>query len=291
MERIQNNYLTAECTIYCAALHSLRINSLSRTVSLALKDEKEHTDSPTYSGNTIFPFAGRIENGVFGTLRLDQNEGKNSLHGGRDARKAVFTLKDISRTSVTYSLKRENGEDSIPSKREYTAKFSLEENSILIEYSMRSDTPVLCDMTNHLYLNLNGDEDIRDEFIKVDADEVVINDEDNIPRRLILVQNTPFDLRTLKKLGDIIDKKELSPSKGLNNAYLLNNGKQAILQGKDIKMVATSNSEAVVIYSGGYLEKKSSFVAIEFQSVPLNAMRPVTDNFHRWIRFSFQNLS
>lgn len=43
-----------------------------------------------------------------------------------------------------------------------------------------------------------------------------------------------------------------------------------VLAGKDLNMEIDSDTPVVLVYSGGFLEKEDSFVALEFQSLSGN---------------------
>lgn len=259
-------------------------------MTLVLHSEAAHNTDPSYSGNCIFPFAGRIEGALFEGIQLDRNDGANSLHGGRGAQKAIFTSASLQEDAVCYSLHREAGEDRLPVPRDYSVRYFVDGSSLLIDLSMEAPAPVLCDMTCHLYLNPNGLGCVDNCQIKVDASQVVINKEDHTSKEVIPVEGTSFDLRTWKSLGTVIAAPALAFSHGLNNAFLLDKGGAVCLKNDDLIITCRSDSEGMVIYSGGYLDPPSSFIALEAQSLPINSHRPVTKRFRRTIRFDFEEI-
>ncbi len=287
MDIIQDDILTIELTETCAALHSIVFRKTGREVTLKLADEMEHACHPSYSGNTILPFAGRIKGAVFDSTRLDANDGANSLHGGSDAHHLPFEKAAATQTSVTYRLTRRPGEDCLDAMRTYTVTYALENGCLNIRHEMDSDRPVLVDTTCHLYLNLDGSETVRDHIIKVDSNAIVLNDSGHCAREIVPTAGTPFDLSKPRRLGDLIDLEEFAFSKGVNNAYVLDNDRQVVLSTDELSVIATSDSDAVVLYSGGYLDKPHSHIAIEFESLPFADTRPVLSHYSRSFSFRF----
>ncbi|MBO8435688.1 MAG: hypothetical protein IAA97_01740 [Spirochaetes bacterium] len=189
---------------------------------------------------------------------------------------------------MEYRIERKAREDRIPSEREYITSFSLNGNKFEIDFSMFSAHPVIADMTSHLYFNLSGEETVKNHLLSIDAESCVINNPDHTAREIIPVDDTIFDFRTPKKLGKAIDSPLLSFSHGLNNAFILTGSRNVVLSTSDMKLTGQADTDAVVIYSGGYLFPESSFVAIEFQEIPINSRRTVTEEAHRHIEFTLE---
>ena len=287
MDVIENDYLKVLTTPYAAAIHSIYSKKYDRVITLVLQEEKEHTTSPTYSGNMIFPFAGRIKGALFNGIQLDRNDGENSLHGGFTSRKAVFERKYQKDTEIEYGITRSAGEDCLDARREYIARYSLNGNTICIDFSMRSEKAVIADMTSHLYFNLSGEESIRNHELSIEADKVVINNTDHTAKEIIAVDNTIFDFQKPKKLKETIESPELAFSCGLNNAFILS-GNSLKLSAGGIKLTGKADTTAVVVYTGGYLDNPSSYIAIEFQDIPINSKRTVTKEASRHIEFTIE---
>ncbi len=285
MEILENSFLRVETTENDAALHSIIVKALNRETTLKLENEAAHLSHSSFSGNVLFPFAGRIKGAKIKNLILDANEGNNSLHGGKEAQKAVFTRKDKAKTSITYSLHRTKGEDCLPVDRDYFITYTLQDNALVVNLKMESDSPTLVDMSLHSYFNLSGEKTIENHLIKVDCDAVVINDSEHCAKELIPVKGTVFDLNTPALLKNIVTSDHPALSKGLNNAFRLTG--KVELKCDDLTLIASSDSEAVVLYSGDYLDVPSSHIAIEFESLPFNENREFSDHFSRTIKFEF----
>lgn len=287
MDYLENEYLAVETTACAAAVHSVYLKKAGRTVTLVLDREEDHNTDPSYSGNVIFPFAGRIKDALFNSIRLDRNDGNNSLHGGRDAHLAVFRKEAGDECSVVYSLERRRGEDNLPAHRLYTVSYTLSGSSLRIRLHMESDVPVLCDMTSHMYFNLSGEETVGRHLMRIRADRAAINNEDHTFRELIDPRGTCLDFSSFRELDEAIRAPELAFSHGLNNAYRLAGSPAVELKAGGVSLSADSDSRAAVIYTGGYLPVPSGFAAIEFQDLPASSERQVTADFTRTISFTF----
>lgn len=285
MDMIENDHLRILCTPYCAAIHCIYSKKHGRSISLVLPSESDHATSPTYSGNTIFPFAGRIPGAFFNGLELDRNDGMNSLHGGFGPRAAIFERCSATSGRIEYRLSRKRGDDRLPVEREYRTGFSLDGNAISIDLSMEAERPVLADMTSHLYFNLSGERTIRNHMLSIDAEKCVLNNEDHTAREIIDVAGTAMDFRTPRRLSEIMDEPFLAFSHGLNNAFILGKDHAAALSADGMKLTGISDSAAVVIYTGGFLDPPSSYIAMEFQDIPVNSCRTVADRTSRHIEF------
>lgn len=289
MDVIESSELAVELSSFSAAVHSLYVKRPGRYVTLRLPDERLHMDDPSYSGNTVFPYAGRIKGAVWKGMKLDRNDGCNSLHGGFPAHKACFDLLEKSRFHALYHIHRNTGEDGLSCERDYFVRYEVKDGTLLIRHMMSASLPVLCDTTCHLYFNLDGSRTVDNHLIKLESDEMVINDSEHCGKGIIKTGGTVFDLSGGKRLDSVIHCDELSFSRGLNNAYILKEGSSLQLSAGGIKLTAASDSPAVVLYSGGYLEQPFSFLAVEFQGIPINSMREEWKEYERNFAFTFSS--
>lgn len=252
-----------------------------------LRAREDHADDPSYSGNTVFPLAGRIRGSRIGSFALEANDGPNCLHGGTSSRQACFSLSSRSSDSLTWTVCREAGEDGLPAARTYTTRYALDGKRLLIDMMMDSDRTVPCDMTSHLYFNLSGESDILNHVIQADSSRIVVNDSSHCAFAVRKSAGTDYDISRPRRLADVTSSPLFSFSKGLNNAYILDEGGAVRLSAGGLRLTGRSDSRAVVLYTGGYLEHPMSHIAIEFEDLPFSSTRQMTDRFRRHIEFSF----
>ncbi|PID64222.1 MAG: hypothetical protein CR962_01840 [Gammaproteobacteria bacterium] len=80
--------------------------------------------------------------------------------------------------------------------------YTLEENSLIIDYHADTDSDTVCALTNHAYFNLDGDSntdkpiDARKQQLFIPTDKYMPVDIAGIPvKNLVDVTDTPFDFR------------------------------------------------------------------------------------------------
>ena len=172
-----------------------------------------------YFGVVAGRFANRIGNGCFQidgkNYQLDQNDGKNCLHGGFvGINHRVFDIEPVQIDENLAGLKlfylSKDGEQGMPGNLKITVFYLLSpENKIHIKYVLESDKKTPVSLTNHTYFNLSGDckENIFDTELQIESENILENDDNLIPTgKLLKVENTAFDFRKAKKIGADIEK-------------------------------------------------------------------------------------
>ncbi len=256
-----------------------------------------------YSENAaaLGSFIGRNANRIGGAkvtidgvvYELEKNNGKNNLHSGSDRShyklfEAEIVEEEFSST-VTFSRTFPDMEQGFPGNLEMNISYTLtEENEFIIEYRGISDKDTVINPTNHSYFNLNGEGDILNHSLCVDADCFTAISEDLIPTGEILeVDGTPMDFRTAKEVGRDIgeDYLYLKLAGGYDHNYVLNNGagdvkKIAAITGdkSGITMEIMTDLPGMQVYTANFLTdtkgkegavyKKHSGICFETQYFP-----------------------
>ncbi|MGB3800639.1 MAG: galactose-1-epimerase, partial [Lewinella sp.] len=81
-------------------------------------------------------------------------------------------------------------------------------------------------LTNHTYFNLGGGETVLDYILQVDADRFTpVNDKQIPTGELPDVRNTPFDLRSPKRVGEAIDADhpQVEAAGGFDHNFVISN--------------------------------------------------------------------
>ena len=175
----------------------------SRRVVLGLDTIEDYKAHSPHFGAVPGRFANRIAGGRF-TLEgraydLPRNDhGVNTLHGGPHGfSKRPWVLGDCSDTSVTLTLRSENGDEGFPGTLEATCIYTLVEPATLrFELSAVTDKTTVVNLTNHSYFNLDGSPDILDHEVTIVAEAITPTDATLIPTGQIApVAGTAFDFR------------------------------------------------------------------------------------------------
>ncbi|XP_048734653.2 galactose mutarotase-like isoform X3 [Ostrea edulis] len=184
-------------------------------ICLGFDGMEGYAENPPYLGALIGRYANRIAEGRFTidgkTYQLDTNNEPNALHGGKVGfDKRVWESKiDGDVLQLTYVSA--DGEEKYPGEVKVTVRYQLtDDNELVIQYSATTSAKTVINLTNHAYFNLGGQVsgdigNIFDHNVTITADKYTPVDEVSIPTGVIAdVDKTPWDLRTMKNLGEMI---------------------------------------------------------------------------------------
>lgn len=229
--------------------------------------------SGTGFGATIGRNGNRIGKAQFTlngkTYQLDKNNNGNNLHSGLDYyHYRMWTVKETTEDSITFSLYSLNGDQGYPGNFDVDVTYTLTgDNELRIDYNGIPDQDTIINMTNHSYFNLNGHAsgNVLEQEVWVDADAFTPTDIELIPTGEIRsVEGTPMDFRVKKPIGRDIeeDYEALKFGGGYDHNWCLNNN------GKFAKVIEMSAKESgitmevytdlpgVQIYSGNFLREE-----------------------------------
>jgi len=181
-----------------------------------------------YFNAVIGRYAGRIANGAFTldeqTYKTTQNDGPNTLHGGRGTHDLLWEITARKKDKLRLECVLEDGQDGFPGRLEIAASYILtDENELSIEYFARSDKDTVINLTNHAFFNL-GAPDILGHRLMIDAASYTPLNNARIPTGdLAPVKNTVFDFRQFKEIGKDIKDIALKPTKGYDHNFVLDN--------------------------------------------------------------------
>lgn len=226
---IDGNY-SVSITDFGAAVVSFKCpDKFSNTTDIVLgyDNAEGYSKLNGYLGATVGRFANRIKNGEF-TLNgkkytLLKNDGQNSLHGGKNCfSNKMFSVSENG-NSLKFSALSEDLEEGFPGKLDFSVTFTLNSGKLIIDYYAISDKDTIINITNHSYFNLNGKGNIYDTFIKINADRFCRNDSSCLPTgEKVYVENTDMDLRSFKKLGDVLnsDYPDIKNTGGIDHNFI-----------------------------------------------------------------------
>lgn len=223
-------------------------------------------------GALIGRYANRIKNGqivIDGNLvQLPCNNGPNCLHGGPNGwQYQVFDVVEYDSTHVKMSLVSPDGDNSFPGEVQASVEYMLtNRNGLEIHYQAQSSATTVINLTNHSYFNLNadGNTDVLNHLLTIDADRYTPIDGTSIPLgTLDSVEGTPMDFRQSKAVGNDIgaDFEQLSRGSGYDHNWVLNtNGRLdspcALLESPvtGIVMEVFTTEPGMQVYTGNFLD-------------------------------------
>jgi aldose 1-epimerase len=231
-----------------------------------------------YFGATVGRFANRIANGRFTldghSYQLPQNDGVNSLHGGRqgfDKRVWSATASQTAHANVlrlTYVSAA--GEEGYPGALTVHVTYKLgDDDTLAIEFQATATAPTPVNLANHAYFNLSGDpaRPILGHRLTLNADRYTPVDATLIPTgELRAVAGTEFDFRAPHEIGSRINDadEQLARGHGYDHNWVLNQQQPgemtlaAVLQdpasGRSLEIRTTQ--PGLQFYSGNFLNGK-----------------------------------
>lgn len=243
--------------------------------------------SNKFSGKTLGRVAGRIKDGLLKinnkTYRLERNELKNTLHGGKHSlsfRNFETSISEsVDAINVVFKYTSLDKECGFPHDVRFIIVYSLmkNKNKLSIHYHALANELTPVSLSPHIYWRLTG-KDVLDHTLKLNADEVT-----TLNQQLIIVGtekvNKIYDFRKAKKIRqDILKAAKDNPrANGYDCGFILNKSKkpQVELKNNHIKLSIHTDMNMAIVYTNcaasksvmkGYgMDKQYGGVAIEPQ--------------------------
>jgi aldose 1-epimerase len=223
---------------YGGIILSLRVpDRKGQLADIVLGHEKAegYMPNPPYLGAIVGRYANRIANGTFTldgkTYTLPKNDGPNTLHGGitRTFDKVLWDGEPLKgKNGVAFTYLSKDGEEGFPGNLKVTVSYTLTDlNELVIDYQATTDKATPINVSQHSYFNLKGEGngDILDHEIMINADKFTPVDKNLIPTgELRAVKGTPFDFTTSTKIGTRIEDpyEQMVLGHGYDHNFVLN---------------------------------------------------------------------
>lgn len=260
------------CNVGCSIL-SITVpdkDGASTDVALAYETCEDYNRNPASFGCVVGRYGNRISGGRFQfagkTWQLEQNEGKNHLHGASGAYgRRFWPVSEESEKCLTFRLESPDEDGGYPGDLTACVSYSLtEDNELSISYHITTETEAFCNLTNHCYFNLSGHDSgtVLDHQVFIGADTITEVDAESIPTGTLLpIGGTDFDFNTPKAIGRDIDGShpQLAFGGGYDHNYVLNGTDgvcaSAYSPKSGIFMEVFTNSPGLQFYTSNSLEE------------------------------------
>jgi aldose 1-epimerase len=212
------NGLKATFTNYGARLMSLLVPDIRGNLSdivLGFHEPKDYLQAEEkYFGVTVGRYTNRIAKGIFCLsgveYQLTINNPPNNLHGGNEAfHEKIWQIVSVTKDKVIMSCESIDGEEGFPGNIKIEATFHITaEDSLKISYHAKTDKPTPINLTHHSFFNLKGGNggSIENHILTIYAEKYTPVNAALIPLGIYeSVENTPFDFRTAKTIGQDIN--------------------------------------------------------------------------------------
>ena len=170
---------------------------------------EEYCGKKSYYGATIGRYGNRIEGAKF-TLNgveyhIEPNEKENTLHGGYSSNfdKVVWGA-EVDGDTLILSHTSPDGAGGFPGELKVKVQFSLSnENELKIEYFATSTKDTVCNLTNHAYFNIGGQDTILNHELMIKSRRMTKVDKALIPHgEYEEIDGTPYSFYPAKRLGE-----------------------------------------------------------------------------------------
>ena len=232
--------------------------------------------NPPYIGPIVGRYANRIANGTFTldgkTYTLPKNDGPNTLHGGttRTFDKVVWDGEPLKgKTGVVFTYLSKDGEEGFPGNCKVKVTYTLTDaNEMVIDYQATTDKDTPINVSQHSYFNLKGEGngDILDHDIMINADRFTPVNKNLIPTgELAPVKGTPLDFTKSTRIGERIDDKneQLELAHGYDHNFVINRkgaGPRLVLAARVYEptsgrvLEVSTTQPGVQFYTGNFLD-------------------------------------
>ena len=184
-------------------------------ILVGCKRVEDYYEPNPYFGATIGRYSNRIGDACF-TLNgkkylLEKNDNDNNLHGGSTANfdRQIWEA-EIENDTLAFYLVSPNGAGGFPGTIKVKVGFFLsDKNELIIDYFAESDEDTLCNLTNHAYFNLGGQDTVLSHELMIKSKQITPVDNRLIPHGAFKnIEGTPFSFYPAKPLGKDMFSKE-----------------------------------------------------------------------------------
>ncbi|KMT65285.1 aldose epimerase family protein [Catenovulum maritimum] len=217
-------------------------------IVLGFDDLAEYIENPPYLGATIGRYANRLANGecvIDGVLyQFEKNNGPNNNHAGpRGFEKQYWdaeTFQTDDAVGVAFTYVSPDGDQGFPGNLTVETKYTLNnQNQLVISFKATTDKTTVVNLTNHSYFNLNGEQDVLEQYFYSPSEYMTPLNEFQIPTgETQAVAGSPFDFTQAKTIGQDIDADDAQIKIGAGyDHYFLIDG----YDGKKLNLAATAS--------------------------------------------------
>lgn len=199
--------MRVEVTTLGATVTSLQYKG--REMALGYGTAQEYLDGGCYIGAVIGRYANRIAGAKFtldGTeYTLTANEGKNQLHSGPNGfDKRRWTPEILCANKLRFAIGSPDGDNGFPGKLAMAVTYTVQDNTLRIDFEGASAAPTVFAPTSHLYFNLDGSESVLGTSIWLNADYYLPVNDESIPLEPAATEGD-FDFKKPRPLGQNYD--------------------------------------------------------------------------------------
>lgn len=254
---LENQYLSVEILSYGASIFHLYVKNKDEKIEVSVQpdDINEFLTSQFYYGKTVGRTAGRLFYPSYSIgnteYLLDDTSHPSLLHGGENGFSFKhFEIAELSEAHV--KLKAISYADEGPYDGILTlfTTYQLSNNTLEIIYEAHTTETTLCNITNHVYLNLSNQPTIEDHHMTIHADTYLNIDDNN---KIISVDRVkePLDFNQGLNLKEALNIMENTSFKGFDHTFIFSEDKHVQMEVETdiLKMTLKTTNPSVVLYT------------------------------------------
>jgi aldose 1-epimerase len=254
---LENQFLSVEILSYGASIFHLYVKNKDEKIEVSVQpdDINEFLTSQFYYGKTVGRTAGRLFYPSYSIgnteYLLDDTSNPSLLHGGENGFSFKhFEIAELSEAHV--KLKAVSYADEGPYDGILTlfTTYQISNNTLEIVYEAHTTETTLCNITNHVYLNLTKQPTIDDHHMTIHADTYLNIDDNN---KIISVEpvKEPLDFNQGLKLKEALNIMENTSFKGFDHTFIFSEDKhvQMEVETDTLKMMLKTTNPSVVLYT------------------------------------------
>ncbi len=235
-----------------------------KCMTLTPSDVSVWSKGNMYHGKIVGRVCNRIKGNVVESegkqYKIENNEGKNTLHGGVHGLSTQNFDYEIEShddfTLVTFHHLSEDGESGFPGELDVKAIYKIYEarNQIDLTLLAKSNKKTLCSLTNHSYFGL-GEENIDSLSLLIKGNKYIVPNEKTLLGKGIDVAPDYLDFSKGRVIGKDVNLPVLinSAVKGYDHHYFFNevqtHSPQVILSGNKYELEISTDYSGCQIYS------------------------------------------
>lgn len=223
-----------------------------------------------YLGAVVGRYGNRIAKGQFAIdgkrYQIPVNNGPNALHGGTVGfDRYLWTSEEVA-GGVELTHLSPDGDMGFPGTMTAKVRYTLEGNTLRLDYSAMTEKPTILNLTNHAYFNLRGNDegDILGHVLDLYADHYTPVDAGQIPTGEIMpVAGTPLDFRAPRRVGARIGEsfEQLTLGRGYDHNFVVSGQAGTLRRAAHVTepehgrtLTVQTTEPGVQFYSGNFLD-------------------------------------
>lgn len=258
---------------HLVSVHAPDRSGRVQDVVLGFSDLAGYLQKPNgYLGAVVGRYGNRIGKGQFSidgnSYTVPANDGPNALHGGPVGFDRYVWTAAENGEALELTHVSPDGDMGFPGTMTAKVRYSLEGNTLRLDYTATTDKPTVLNLTNHAYFNLHGDDEgtILDHVLELNAGQYTPVDAGQIPTGEIApVAGTPLDFRKPEVVGACIEDafEQLKLGRGYDHNFVLNGAEGTLRRaakmtdkGSGRTLTVETTEPAIQFYSGNFLDGK-----------------------------------